>query len=261
MGFEMWGWMHILFILSPFVLTIILYFSCRKTTFKTKRIVGIVLSILMIAFLLARNIEIFIKNGNQIEPEIIPLQICHFANFIILFAFIFNNKTLFSLSFCLHLPAALMSIIFADSLTNYTSWSIRGVVYLVGHMLIVGTILWAFIADMIKITPKVFLKTIGVMVGIYLISNPINNLFNMWMPSFTSNFFYSIKPEAGTPLGIFWDWGTNYQSSSGWQINPIYLLCTMGLGAVVVSAFYGIYVLYYFALGRIANKRKPSVTS
>ena len=257
MGFEMWGWMHIVFIISPFLLTTILVLTTYKAQYKTKRIVGIILAVIMILLLLARNIEIMVKNGGHLEPEVIPLQICHFANFVILFAFIFNNQTLHGLSFCLNLPAALMSIIFANSLTNYSSWSVRGVVYLLGHMLIVGTILWAFLVDMIKIRPKTFLKTIILMVAIYVISIPINNLLNMaFYPEHFANYFYSLKPEEGTPLGLFFDLGTNYQSSTSvWQINPVYLLLTATLGAIVVSAFYGLYTAYYLVRNKIVSKK------
>ena len=252
MGFVMWGWMHILFIISPFALAAVLCVCTWKSSFKTKRLVGIILSAVMIALLVSRNVEIFLNNGKSLEPEIIPLQICHFANFILLFAFIFNNKTLFGLSFCLNLPAALMSIIFANSLTNYSAWNIRGIVYLLGHMLIVGVILWALIVDMIKITRKSFLFTLLTMFGIYIVSLPINNLFNMWFPSHFANYFYSLKPESGTPLEVFWEWGTNFVSeSSGWQINPVYLLSTMGLGLIIVSAFYGMYTLGYYIKSKI----------
>jgi len=241
MTFQMWNWFHWVFIASPFIFTGILYYFTRKQGLVKNRKVGLWLSILAVFILFLRNAEIFVKNGFVINAEMIPFQICHFANFVLLFAFWKNNKVLFALAFCLNLPAALLSIFFANSLVNYTTLiSFRAQAYLWGHMLIVGITLWSFLVGFIKIKLETFLKTIVLMIVLYilglLISNIINALFG-----FTSNYFYALAPEHGTPLELFYTWGETYHL--GWfEINPIYLLATMGMGAVVVGLFYGMYL-------------------
>jgi len=105
--------------------------------------------------LIARNIEIFIVDGYKFSGELLPLQICHFANFILLYAFLKRDQSFFALAFCLNLPAALLSIVYANSLTNYeTMCSIRAQAYLWGHMLIVGITFWAYLVNIIKIDRK-----------------------------------------------------------------------------------------------------------
>ncbi|HHT39457.1 MAG: hypothetical protein RBS76_03565 [Acholeplasmatales bacterium] len=91
MRFTMWSWFHIIYLISPFIFFLILFLLTKNKSTKQKRLIGIVLSIVAVVLLFLRNLEIYLENG--LDAEIIPLQICHFANFIMLFAFIFNNKT------------------------------------------------------------------------------------------------------------------------------------------------------------------------
>jgi len=242
MTFQMWNWFHWLFIASPFILTIILFFLTKNQSFEQKRIIGLWLSIIAVFILFLRNAEIFVKNGYVVNAEMIPFQICHFANFVLLLAFWKNNKVLFSLAFCLNLPAALLSILFANSLVNYpTLITFRAQAYLWGHMLIVGITLWSFLVGFIKINVKTFLKTILLMLTLYVLGLFISNIINALF-GFTANYFYALAPEHGTPLELFYSWGSVYHL--GWfEINPIYLLATMGVGAVVVGLFYGMYHL------------------
>jgi hypothetical protein len=141
--------------LSPFIFAIIMYLFTKNLKAETNRKIGIILSIICIVLLLLRNIEIFIKSGYRIQPEIFPFQICHFANFILLFAFLFKNKTMYTIAFCFNLPFAFLSILFANSLENYqTIINFRGMAYIFGHLLIVGVGLWAYFVDLVQINLK-----------------------------------------------------------------------------------------------------------
>ncbi len=239
MTFKMWSVMHYIYLASPFILLFVLLFISKKYNDSQKRKMGIILSLIAVLLLILRNVEIYLDRG--IDAELIPLQICHFANFVMLFAFVFNNKTLFSLSFLLNLPAAYVSIIFANSLSNYpTILNFRGIAYIFGHMMIVGIVMWAYFVGFIKITKQVFLKTLTLMASLYVISHLINNGLRFY--GLTPNYFYSITPEGGTPLEIFYNWGTNYEISN-FIINPIYLLTSALFGGVVVVIFWGLYKL------------------
>jgi uncharacterized membrane protein YwaF len=217
-----------------------LYFVFRNKTYEEKRKIGVILSIIAIIILILRNIEIYVKNGYVPNEELIPLQICHFANFVLLFAFLKDNKVLFALAFCLNLPAAMMSIIFANGLENYsTLLNFRGMAYLWGHMLIVAMTLWAVASGFVKITKKTLGKTMMLMVFLYVIGLVINNIFNVLF-GFHANYFYTLKPENGTPLELFFNWGKMY--IIGWfKINPIYMILTSLLGGIIVFGFYGMY--------------------
>lgn len=243
MTFQMWSFFHYFFIASPFIFAIILYFVFKNKSYEEKRKIGVILSIIAIIILVLRNIEIYVKNGYVPNEELIPLQICHFANFVLLFAFLKDHKVLFALAFCLNLPAAMMSIIFANGLENYsTLLNFRGMAYLWGHMLIVSMTLWAVASGFVKITKKTLGKTMLLMVMLYLVGLVINNIFNALF-GFHANYFYTLKPENGTPLELFFNWGRMYVI--GWfKVNPLYMILTSLLGGVIVFGFYGLYKVF-----------------
>lgn len=245
MTFKMWSLGHILFIFSSFILTVILYYLTKKNNKKTNRLIGIILSVIVVVLLIARNVEIYVKSGYQFQPEIVPFQICHFANFVLLFAFALKNKTLQTVAFCFNLPFAMLSIIFADSLENYqTILNWRGMAYIFGHMLIVAITLWGLMTDQIEVDKKSYRNSIIMVVSLFVLSVPINNIFNKLMPDFTANYFYSYRPEGGTPLEWFFNWGKE-TTLLGMEINIIYIALSALLGIVVLFLFKKIYELYY----------------
>lgn len=243
MKFEMWSVLHIIFIVSPIVFSTILYLLTKGRSKESLYKVGFYLSLFAIVLLIARNIEIFIVNDFKISGELIPLQICHFANFVLLYAFWKKDQSFFALAFCLNLPAAILSIIYANSLTNYaTILTIRAQVYLWGHMLIVGITLWALLVDLIKINKTTLLKTLRLMIFLYLGAILINNLLSV--VKIESNYFYTKLPENGTPLEMFYKLGST-NSFGFFEINFVYILLTALLGMFVVLIFYLIYLGYY----------------
>lgn len=122
--FEMWTAWHFVLMLAPIVAILILYFLLRKRSYKTRYIVGIVIGTISLAILLMRNIDIAVRQG--FDPEIIPLQVCHFGNIMVFIALVFRSKTATSIAWTLNLLAAYASLVFADSLENYSNiWSIR----------------------------------------------------------------------------------------------------------------------------------------
>lgn len=239
MTFEMWSTFHYIYIVSPFVLLFILLFISKNKSFEQKRVLGIILSTIATILLILRNVEIYLERG--FDAEIIPLQICHLANFIMLFSFVFKNKTLFALSFALNLPAAFMSVIFANSLTNYeTILTFRGAAYIFGHMMIVSIILWAFFEGFIEMNKKIFIKSVITILILYIFLHITNNLLALL--DITPNYFYTLLPEYGTPLEIFYNLGTNYQFGI-FTINPVYIGLSALLGLIVLFIFYGLYFL------------------
>ncbi|WP_223702705.1 TMEM164 family acyltransferase [Sutcliffiella deserti] len=245
MTFEMWSPFHFFFMISPFIFVLLFYFLFKRCNQKTLRLIGMGFSLIGIVLLVGRNVEIYYK-VNQIIPEEIPLQICHLANFLLFFAFLLRSKILFSIAFCFNLPAAMLSIVFADSLTNYTTiltW--QGMAYLWGHMLIVGVVLWAYFNNLIHINFKILWKSAWIITSMFLISIVVNNLFMKWMSPYKSNYFYTISPEKGTPLEIFYRMGKE-TTILGIHFNPIYIGTLLFIGLCVMFLFYAIYTLLNF---------------
>lgn len=124
MKFTLWSVWHILYILSPFVLFSVIYFCTRKASEKTKRIVGIVMGALSLVVIIARNVDIYVREGMGVE--VIPFQVCHIGSIIVGLALIFKKKWLLLTAFCFNMMPGFLSIVFADSLVNYaTLWAIR----------------------------------------------------------------------------------------------------------------------------------------
>lgn len=234
MTFTMWSFGHLLFIVSPIIFTVILQYFSKNKTMEQKQKIGIILSIIAIIILILRNIEIWVKKDYQFHYELVPLQICHFANFVLLYAFWKKSDVSFTMAFTLNLLAAFMSIVFADSLANYsTILTFRGFAYIFGHILIVVITIWAFMNDFIRISWKNYLRTIAVIEIMVLSSVIINNLMYIMSGKY-SNYFYTEHPEKGTPLEWFFDWGKEFVYGS-FKVNYFYVICMMV--AYIISTY------------------------
>ena len=238
MTFTMWSIGHYLYMLSPFVLLLVLVYFTKNNTIETNRTIGIILSSIAILVLVLRNIEIWVQGDFAFNIELLPLQVCHFANFVLLIAFLTNKQIWFNFALTLNLPAAFVSILFANSLTHYsTILSLRGIAYIVGHALLVLIPLWAYIVGFIKLDFKTLFKTFKVVAILYFSSLIINNLLYVLSGSY-ANYFYSLKPESGTPLEMFFNWGNELLLFDAFKINPIYVILTGLFGAFIMVTLY-----------------------
>ncbi len=238
MKFYMFSFEHYLFIASPFLVLILMLLLTKKTSSEKNREIGIFLSIFAIIVLLLRNLEIFVTNGFAFNIELLPLQICHFANFVLLIAFLKKDQVWFNFALILNLPAAFVSILFANSLSHYdTILTFRGFAYIVGHMLLVTLPLWAYFRGFIKLDFYYLRKTFLIVFILFLLSILINNGLYLISNQY-ANYFYSLKPESGTPLELFFDWGQEWMLFGFFKFNGLYLLLTAILGAVVMSVMY-----------------------
>lgn len=226
MTFTMWSLGHFVFILSPFITLVLLQYFTKDKSQEEKRKIGIILSVIMIILLLSRNIEIFIRADLRFNHELLPLQVCHFANFILLYAFWKKSNVAFSFAFTLNLVAAMISIVFANGLENYdTIITARGIAYIFGHILIVSTTLWAFCNDFVFIKLKTYLRTV-LAVEIMLVAALFVNNFIYLVSGKYSNYFYITKPEMGTPLETIYNLGQEYMYSY-FKVNYLYAFILM----------------------------------
>ena len=159
MVFELWSLAHFLYLISPFVIFFIIYYLVKNKTEKTKKIVGIILGSISIFILVIRNVDIYMREGWDLE--IIPLQVCHIGSVVAGLALIFNKKWLISTSFCFNLIPAFLAMVFADSLTNYdTLLKIRPQTYIWGHIFIIVCALYGILVYLPKLTKKDLIKSI-----------------------------------------------------------------------------------------------------
>ena len=246
----MYSFGHLLFLVSPFISLFILLYFTLKTSHDTNTKIGIWLSIVAIVILFLRNLEIFITNGFIFDIELLPLQICHFANFVLLIAFLKKQQIWFNFALILNLPAAFVSILFANSLSHYdTILTFRGFAYIFGHMLLVTLPLWAYIKGFIKLDFNYLKKTFTVVFILFILSILINNILYLISGQY-ANYFYSLKPESGTPLELFFEWGHELILFDFFKINFVYLILTTFLGAAVMSLMY--ILLYKFQKKNVA---------
>lgn len=238
MTFTMWSLGHYIFMVSPIIATIILHYSAKHLEHEKKRKLGIILSWIAVHVLILRNLEIWINSGYQFNVELVPLQVCHFANFVLLYAFMKDSKPAFGLAFTLNLVAAFVSILFADSLANYsTILTLRGMAYIVGHILIVVIAAWAYMNNFILMDLKTYIKTLKVTGVLYFSSILVNNFFGIVTGQY-SNYFYTNHPERGTPLEWFWNMGTEVDLA-GFKFNIVYIIGTAIFGFIITLMVYG----------------------
>lgn len=239
MKFEMWSIGHILYMLSPFIILGLLMFAVRKSSEKTKYIVGIVMGAISILILVVRNIDIYIRSGWDLE--VIPLQVCHIGSIIVGLALILKKKWLLLVSFCFNMIPAILAMVFADSLANYdTLLKIRPQTYIWGHIfIVVGALYGMFVYDN-NFERKDLFKSL-IFVGICLVFAILcNNTFRLWF-GWEPNYFYLFN-YSGTPLKFLYN--AVPASKYGWfEINWLY---TLTLIAVFIAVYIGLYFVAKF---------------
>ena len=240
MKFEMWSIWHYLFILMPIVLFLVLYFILRKRSDKTKYIIGVIIGVLSLIILIARNISIYLQKG--FDPEIIPLQVCHFGNIMVFIALVFKSKIATSILWTLNLLAAFASHIFADSLASYSNvLTIRAQAYIWGHAIIVVGALYAVFLKIVRIDFKSFLYGLLTMFILLIPSIILNSYFNDVL-GYNINYFY-IYDSSGVPFEFLY---IGERSTYGWfTINWIYTLSLISIFIVILYGIYNIQKLIY----------------
>ena len=237
MKFHLWSFLHYFMMISPFIIAYILYITTKNKSESYKQNIGIILSVVAVLLLVLRNIEIFVVGGYAFNMELVPLQICHFANFVLLFAYIKRNDTLFGLAFLFNLPLAYLSLVFADGLENYsTIINFRGQAYIWGHMLIVIITLYAYLTGFVKVDLKRYISVAKLVTFLYILSVFVNNIFRLYLNA-PSNYFYTEHPEKGTPLEFFFSLG-KVSTIGSFEVNIMYMISLLLFGYFVIFIFY-----------------------
>lgn len=245
MKFEMWSIIHFLYILSPFIMFVILMFSLKKASEKTKYIVGIIIGAISILIIIVRNIDIFVRSGWGVE--VIPLQVCHIGSIIVGLALILKKKWLLLVSFCFNMIPAILAMVFADSLANYdTLLKIRPQTYIWGHIFIVVGALYGMFMYNNKFEKRDLFTSL-IFVGICLVFAILcNNTFRLWF-NWEPNYFYLFNYK-GTPLKFLYNAVST--SKYGWfEINWLYTI-------TLIVVFVIVYIGLYFGAKFICNKNK-----
>ena len=246
MKFEMWSVGHFLYILSSFILFIIIYFLVKNKSKKTKNIVGYVLGSFSLFIIIIRNVDIFIRSGWGVE--VIPLQVCHIGSIITGLALIFKKKWLIAVSVCFNMIPAILAMIFADSLANYdTLLAIRPQTYIWGHIFIVVCALYGLLIHLPKFNKKDLafsLSFVGIMCVTAILCNSIFRVTLNWEP----NYFYLFNYK-GTPLKFLYN--ALPTSTYGWfTINWFYTLTLILVFSIVFV------ILFYLSKYEVNKVRK-----
>ncbi|MFB7142396.1 hypothetical protein ACFCYN_22530 [Gottfriedia sp. NPDC056225] len=240
MHFEMYTWPHYILMISPFIMSYILIKVMSGKSIEAKHFVGKIIAFILILFMVIRNIYNYF-HGNDLS-DIIPLQLCHLTAWLIVpGAILTRNRFISLIAITLSLPAGYISLVFADSLVNYSSlFDVGAICYVILHEFIVIGVLYLLFIYRPKFNFNVFLKSFTILVVYFLITIIINNLFiNHGVPSF---YFYSVLPEPGTPLETFYNMGTN-EHVSGLTINPIYNLLVLAVSTAIMLTMFGLYLV------------------
>ncbi|GAB2496105.1 hypothetical protein GCM10008929_17420 [Alkalibacterium psychrotolerans] len=241
--FEMWSTFHYFMIIFPFVLAVILYIFTLDKAFAVKRRVGIAMGIILVGILATRQIYVFSADG--LGPEVFPFHISHFANILLLIVAINPNLGVTSaIAWCLTVPAGLAAVVFADALETYSNvLSIRGLSYILGHMLIVATGLYLLLTEMIRIDRRALLKAYATLVPLYVLSVIINNWFTDIFNE-QANYLFTYDPGSAGPLVYLYNLGSDI-TVSGITVNPVYILSLTIIGVVVMFLMYLLAQFWY----------------
>ncbi len=244
MIFELWSVFHFLYMLSPFVIFIGIYFLIKKRSEKTKYIVGAVLGAISLLIIIVRNLDIFIRQGWDLE--VIPLQVCHIGSIVTGIALLTKNKSLIVTSFCFNMIPAFLAMVFADSLANYeTLLRIRPQTYIWGHIFIIVCALYGVFVIKPKLNNRNLLYSLALIGTTAIVAVICNSAFRVafgWEP----NYFYLYNYK-GTPLKFLYD--AFPSSTYGWfTINWFY---TITLFAVFVAVFVGLFFMIKWILKKI----------
>ena len=243
MNFELWSFWHILYMVSPFIMFIGIYYLLRNKTEKTKNIFGYVLGGISIFILIIRNIDIFVREGWDLE--VIPLQVCHIGSVVAGLALIFKKKWLISTAVCFNMIPAFLAMIFADSLTNYdTLLKIRPQTYIWGHIFIIVCALYGLLIFLPKLTKKDLIHSmifVGVMSFLAIVCNSAFRVLFEWEP----NYFY-LFDYTGTPLKFLYNLLPT--STYGWfTINWLYTL-------TLITVFIGVFIALFYSSRIVVDK-------
>lgn len=243
MKFEMWSPFHIVYMLSPFIIIGLLYLLLRKRSYTTRYVVGCIIGVLSLGVLIMRNVYIYKCNG--FDPEIIPLQVCHFGNIMVFISLIFRSKIATSVAWSLNMFATYSSIVFADSLTHYGNilTDIRAEAYVWGHLLIVVGAAYAVLLKVVRIDIKSFLYGLLVLVMLVIPSIILNPYFNN-VKGNGINYFY-IYNSNGVPFEFLWNDSFTHSYGSWFQINYVYTFSVIGIFLVIIFGIYCSQKLFY----------------
>ena len=249
MVFKLWSFGHILYMLSPIIIFGLIYFFVAKKSEKVKNTVGMVLGIISVFILVIRNVDIFIRDGWDLE--VIPLQVCHIGSVIAGLALITKRKWLMATAFCFNLIPAFLAMVFADSLANYdTLLKIRPQTYIWGHIFIIVCALYGICIFRPKFTKKDLLTSLAFVGSAALCAIICNSAFRVafeWEP----NYFY-LYDYSGTPLKFLYT--ALPTSTYGWfSINWLY---TLTLLIVFVGVFIGLFITATILVEKLNKKEK-----
>ena len=250
MKFEMWSFWHVIYMISPFIIFVGIYYFIRNKSKKEKENLGIILGVISILTLVVRNVDIFIRDGWDLE--VIPLQVCHIGSLIAGLALITKKKWLISTAFCFNIIPAFLAMLFADALANYdTILKIRAQSYIWGHIFIIVCALYGVMVYLPKLTKKDLVKSLVFVGSMAIVAIICNSAFRAIL-GWESNYFYLYTYE-GTPLKFLYTVAPSL--TIGWfTINLFYVVSLLSFFVLVFIVMFGLSNMTVKKLSKETNK-------
>ena len=239
---KMWSFIHIMFILSPWLILAVLFLLLRKKSEKTKYIVGVVIGCLSFVVIMARMISYFVDYG--FRPHALPIQLCHIGNIVVFVALVFKSKIATAAAWCLHLFPAVFSIVWAEVLESYTFFYFRAQCFMWGHALIVIGTIYPILMKLVRIDWKSLVYSYVYAVVLLIVSVILNSVFNN-IYDYSVNYFNAWSPVGFPLFSVFYDYMNNVMYGGWLQINWLYILGMFGAECARMALFYFIQRLFY----------------
>lgn len=218
-GYGIFGAVHIGWLLASALMIFLLCLWFRRLKPESRRLTEKIIGCSMVV-LEALKILILYLDGSM-DVSYLPLHLCGISIFICAFRAFFPIKTASELMYCVCMPGALMALLFPNWIEIYPFFNYFNLYSILIHVLIVAMPLMLVCAGDIKPNVRNLWKCALVLLAFALLIHPINL-------KFSTNFMFTVRPSAGSPLEWFEKlWG-----------NPGYLLGFPICAAVLWTVMY-----------------------
>lgn len=172
---------HICYLLIIFLLILIGYVVMNKKTRLEKKAFFVALS-------LAAVMNWFYYDYDGLGA--LPFHLCHSALFVMLIAFVFDNRNVFYFTYFVNVVGALFAVILPDATTD--ALSLSAVRYWINH---IYDIALPILAVSIKFFPRPTIKFMGKAIGIFSAYFVFAIVVNAWFSNFDEVDFFFLNSE------------------------------------------------------------------
>lgn len=192
--FKQFGLIHNIFIGAVIIALVIIYLNRNKIAKipekKSRRILKIIAIILLLNMLIYTFGNLYF--GSFDYKEHLPLHLCFIANYMFIFALLFNKDNILKITILLSFLGPIPAILWPNlvsTIDNFNFWQ-----YVISHHVFISASLFSYYALGYEVKFKDLVKTFFLVNALILIMYPFNVKFDM-------NYIFSTKiPDNVTAL-------------------------------------------------------------